>query len=36
MAAVSNVTIETWVCADGIDDEAVAIAQRLIANTAKK
>jgi hypothetical protein len=36
MAAVSNVTIETWACADGINDEAVAIAQRLIANTAKK
>lgn len=36
MAAVSNVTIETWACADGINDEAVDIAQRLIANAAKK
>jgi hypothetical protein len=36
MAAVSNVTIETWACADGINDEAVDITQRLIANAAKK
>lgn len=36
MAAVANVTIETWACADGINDEAVDIAQKLIANAAKK
>lgn len=36
MAAVSNVTIETWACADGINDEAVDIAQKLIANAARK
>jgi len=36
MSAVSNVTIETWACADGINDEAVDIAQKLIANAAKK
>lgn len=36
LSAVSNVTIETWACADGINDEAVDIAQKLIANAAKK
>jgi PknH-like protein len=36
MSAVSNVAIETWACADGINDEAVDIAWKLIANAAKK
>jgi PknH-like extracellular domain len=36
LSAVSNVTIETFACADGINDEAVSIAQKMIANAAKK
>jgi hypothetical protein len=36
LSAVSNVTIETWACANGIDDQAISIAQELIANAAKK
>jgi PknH-like extracellular domain len=36
LSPVSNVTIETWACANGINDEAVDVAQELIANAAKK
>jgi hypothetical protein len=36
LAVVSNTTIETFACANGIGDQAVEIAQALIAKVAKK
>jgi hypothetical protein len=36
LSAVSNVTVETWACAFGIDDEAVEMAQDMVKNAAKK
>lgn len=36
MTSVSNLSVETLACAFGIDDEAVTMAQRLIANAVKQ
>lgn len=36
LSPVSNVTIETWACANGINDQAIDIARAIIANAVKK
>ena len=36
LSAVSNVTIETWACAVGVDDEAVEMARRLVSHVAEQ
>jgi len=36
LAAVSNLTVETWACGYSISDEAATIASEMIANAAKK
>lgn len=36
LAVVSNINVETWACATGINDEAVDIAQAMIAKAARK
>jgi PknH-like extracellular domain len=36
LSLVSNVTVETWACAFGINDEAVEMAQEIVKSAAKK
>jgi hypothetical protein len=33
---VSNLTVETWACAFGVDDQAVDIAEKILQNAAAR